>query len=131
MTKFQSLYEDFNNALLRFEEVIKEPKTDIVRDSAIKRFEILFDLSWKTLKAFLEENHNVTCVSPKTCFREAFRVGLISYNESWIKLADDRNYTVHTYREALAEKIYKDLPQALQTFKELAAAFKSQIRSNS
>lgn len=126
MTKLESLHDDFNNALLRFEEVLKEPKTDIVRDSAIKRFEILFDLSWKTTKAFLEEHHNVSCVSPKTCFREAFRVGLIDYNEAWIKLADDRNYTIHTYREMLAEKIYRDLPQALQSFKELAEVLKSQ-----
>lgn len=125
MTKFESLYGDFNNALLRLEEVLKEPKTDIIRDSAIKRFEILFDLSWKTTKAFLEEHHNASCVSPKTCFREAFRVGLIDYNEIWIKLADDRNYTVHTYKETLAEKIYSDLPQALRSFKELASVLKS------
>ena len=123
MTKFQSLSEDFRSALLRFEEILREKKTDIVRDSAIKRFEITFDLSWKTLKAFLEENHNITCVSPKTCFREAFRVGLIEHNVSWIKLADDRNYTAHIYRETLAERIYRKLPEALRTFQILTTAF--------
>lgn len=45
MTKFESLIEDFGNALKRFEEILREEKTDIVRDSAIKRFEIVFDLS--------------------------------------------------------------------------------------
>jgi len=122
MTKFQSLYEDFSNALLRLDEILQEKKTDIVRDSAIKRFEIAFDLAWKTTKAFLEENHNITCVSPKTCFREAYRVGLIEYDETWIKLADDRNYTAHTYRETLAEKIYSELPKAREAFKKLAAS---------
>jgi len=97
MTKFESLHEDFNNALVRFEEIIQEKKTDIVRDSAIKRFEIMFDLSWKTVKAFLEEKHNISCVSPRTCFREAFRVGLIDYDEAWMKVTDDRNYPVHTH----------------------------------
>ena len=119
MTKFLSLYEDFEKATFRLEEVLNEKESDIIRDSAIKRFEIVFDLCWKTLKAFLEEKHNVVCASPRTCFREAFRQGLIDYDEEWTKLADDRNYTVHTYKEALAKQIYKDLPEALSAFKKL------------
>lgn len=43
MTKFKSLLEDFKNALSRFEEVLKLEKNEIVRDSAIQRFEIVFD----------------------------------------------------------------------------------------
>jgi len=125
MTKFQSLQNDFKNALVRFEEVLREKKTDIVRDSALKRFEIMFDLSWKTIKAFLEEKHNISCVSPRICLREAFRVWLIDYDEAWMKIADDRNYTVHTYKEMLAEKIYADFPQALMIFQKLAKALKT------
>ena len=124
MTKFQSLFGDFERALLRLEEVLKETKTDIVRDSAIKRFEIAFDLAWKTTKAFLEERHNISCVSPKTCFREAYRVGLIAYDVEWLKLADDRNLTAHTYREQLAEEIYKELPVSLEMFRKLLPALR-------
>src|SRR3989344_2581859 len=122
MSKFESILEDFSNALKRFEEILSEDETDIVRDSAIKRFELFFDLAWKTIKAFLEERHNIPCVSPRNCLREAFRVGLISYDDYWITLADDRNYTVHAYSEALADKIYKDLPRALEFFKQLSTA---------
>lgn len=119
MTKYESLLEDFQNALMRFEEVLQEQKTDVMRDSAIKRFELCFDLAWKTVKAFLEEEHNVTCVSPRNCFREAFRVGLIEYDKYWIDIASVRNYTVHIYKEALAEKVYMELPKARDTFKKL------------
>lgn len=122
MLKFESLFEDFAQSFRRFEEILKEKKNDIVRDSAIKRFEIVFDLGWKTLKAFLEKEHNISCVSPKNCFREAFRVGLISYDDYWLKLVDDRNYTAHTYNEILAEKIYKDLPDAYSRFQKLIEA---------
>lgn len=122
MTKFQSLFEDFESALLRLEEVLKEKKTDYIRDAAIKRFEIVFDLAWKTLKAFLEQKHNISCVSPKTCFREAHRVGLIEYDVEWLKLADYRNYTAHTYREELAERVYQELPAALALFQKLHSA---------
>ena len=122
MTKFESLVEDFHRALTRFEKILQEEKTDIVRDSAIKRFEIVFDLAWKTLKAFLEEEHNIACVSPRACFREAFRAGLLEYDKYWIDMTSARNYTAHTYKEALAEKIYAQLPQTLAAFKTLAEA---------
>ena len=124
MTKFLSLREDFYKALVRFEEVLKETKSDIVRDSAIKRFELVFELAWKTVKAYIEEEHNGACVSPRECFREAFRVGLIEYDQNWIGMTSTRNYAVHAYKQALAEKIYEDLPKALALFKKLAEAFK-------
>lgn len=124
MTKFLSLLEDFNKALIRFKEILQEKKTDIVRDSAIKRFEITFDLTWKTLKAFLEEHHNTSCASPQSCFREGFRVGVIDYDDSWIEMAKIRNKTVHSYNEALAEEIYAKLSNTLPIFEKLAKALK-------
>ncbi|MEK7173630.1 MAG: HI0074 family nucleotidyltransferase substrate-binding subunit [Patescibacteria group bacterium] len=127
MTKFQSLQEDFGKAVIRLEEVLALQKSDVVRDSAIKRFEITFELAWKTVKAFLEETHNATCVSPRTCFQESFRVGLIEYDEQWLRLLDDRNYTAHIYKEILAEKVYADLPNALQAFKILHDALTKEL----
>ena len=121
-TKFESSREGFSKALVRFQEILQEKKTDIVRDSAIKRFEMAFDLAWKTVKAFLEEYHNTSCVSPRVCFREAFRLGLIDYDEYWIQICQLRNDTVHTYNEALAEKIYAELPRVHLAFQKLAAA---------
>ncbi|MBI2120848.1 MAG: nucleotidyltransferase substrate binding protein [Parcubacteria group bacterium] len=126
-TKFQSLHEDFTKALLRLDEVLALPKNDVVRDSAIKRFELCFELGWKAMKAYLEENHNVACASPRTCFREAFRVGAIDYDEHWINLTSTRNYTVHTYREAFAEKIYAELPRARDMFHKLADVLKKPL----
>lgn len=119
MTKLQSLLEDFKKATFRLEEVLSQEKNDFIRDSAIQRFEFVFDISWKTIKAFLEEYHNVTCTSPKTCFREAFHQGLIDYDEFWIDLADLRNKTTHTYKEELAEEVYNILPKALSYFQKL------------
>ncbi|MBU6414641.1 HI0074 family nucleotidyltransferase substrate-binding subunit [Patescibacteria group bacterium] len=121
MTKYQALLQEYGEALERFQEVLQQEKTEFIRDSAIKRFEIVFDLAWKTLKAFLE-TQGIPCVSPKTCFREAHRAGLIEYDEIWMKLVDERNYTAHTYKEAFAENIYQKLPQALAAFQKLRAA---------
>jgi nucleotidyltransferase substrate binding protein (TIGR01987 family) len=119
---------DFSNALRRFEEILQLEKNDVVRDSAIKRFEIIFELSWKVIKAFVEERHGTTCVSPRNCFREAFRLGLLDHDENWLRMSRERNYTAHIYREALAEKIYTDLPRALIAFKKLKNALDREIK---
>lgn len=126
MTKYYALLQQFNDALIRFEEVLQQPKTVFIRDSAIKRFEIVFDLAWKTVKAFLE-TRGTKCVSPKTCFREAYHQGLIEYDEIWMKMVDERNYTAHVYKESLAEKIYAELPKALEAFKQLNEALKKEV----
>ena len=128
MTKFEATIKQFENALTRFREVMAVPKNDIVRDSAIQRFEFTLDLSWKMAKAFLEEKKGVVCVSPKECFREAYRQGLIEYSDEWIKFVDMRNETVHTYKEEVAEKIYAYLPIALKHFEALFAVVKEKIK---
>jgi len=119
MTKASSLREDFIKAIARLEEAVELPKNAIVRDSAIQRFEIAFELCWKFLKAYLEETHNSSCSSPQSCFRAAFKQGVIGDDPFWIELAKLRNYTVHTYDELLADFVYEQLPEALQRFREV------------
>ena len=122
MTKFDSLRGDFEAVLGRLDEALTLPKDAIVRDSAIQRFEIAFELCWKTLKAFLEEAHNASCTSPQTCFREAFKQGIIENDPFWLDVAKLRNYTVHTYDETLADYVYERLPDALTRFRTVLAA---------
>jgi len=123
MTKLEAQQQQFNRALKRLEEVlVVEPKTDITRDSAIQQFELTLDLAWKTAKTYLEENKGIICVSPKECFREAYRQGLLRYDDEWIQLADLRNETVHTYNEEIAERIFLQLPVAVDKFKDLATS---------
>lgn len=119
MNKLTSVKKQYDKALLRLEEILKKKKNEIIRDSAIKRFEIVFDLSWKLIKIFLEEEKGISCFSPKDCFREAFRQGLINYDEIWLKMSDWRNLAVHTYSEKFAESLYKKLPKVLKYFKDL------------
>lgn len=119
MTKLEATLKQFENALKRFKEVLSVSKTDIVRDAAIQRFEFTLDLSWKMLKAFLEDKKGVVCASPKECFREAYRQGVIDYDDAWVKFVDMRNEIVHIYKEEIAEKIYSQLPDALKHFEML------------
>lgn len=112
--------QQFRKALVRLEEVLNLREEDeIIRDSAIQRFEFTFDLAWKSLKDYIREVHGLECASPKSCIRLAFSLGLIEHDEYWLKICDFRNLTSHTYNEDLAEKIYRELPKVLEYFKRL------------
>jgi len=71
MTKQEAQLAQFKKALSRLNEALAAPKSDIVRDSAIQRFEFTIDMAWKLVKTCLEEKYGIVCQAPKECFREA------------------------------------------------------------
>lgn len=89
------------------------------RDSAIKRFEFTVELAWKSVQHFLR-SQKIVCRSSKECLQESFKFGLVEDSPLWIKIIDDRNLTVHTYNEEVAEEVYNRLSgylSLLQTLK--------------
>ena len=129
MSKLQAILEDFEKTVRRLREILQlKDNSDIVRDSAIKRFELVYDLGWKATKIFLEKEHNVICHSPKVCFKEAFQQGLIDYDKFWLDMVDLRNATVHAYNEKLADKVYKKLPEVLVYFQKLLVNLKKEVQ---
>lgn len=125
MNKFEEISGQFEQALIRLEEVLAQPQNDFMRDSAIQRFEFTLDLAWKAVQIYLKDIHGIDCNSPKQCFREAFRVDLIEYEDTWIDLVDNRNETVHTYKQEIAEKVYAALPKAVSLFRQLLNKLKT------
>jgi len=115
-----AITEQYKKALLKLEEILKVEKSEIVRDSAIQRFEFTFDLAWKAIKVFLEENKGIICRSPKDCLREAYQQGIIKYDDFWMEMVDLRNETAHTYKEETADKVYVLLPKIIEKFQELS-----------
>ncbi len=94
----------------------------IVRDSAIKRFEYCFELSWKASKEFLRDRLGVDVFSPKECWRELKRNQIIdeAQTEKLLQMTDDRNNIVHTYNEQLADILYQKIKQEYyQTLKNV------------
>jgi len=113
---------DFKKSVNNLEQVLKMKKDDVVRDSAIKRFELCFDLAWKSIKNHAKQ-HGIECYSPRQCFKAAFQLSLIDYDEKWIDIIKDRNLTAHLYEEENADKVYSRLPKYLEMFKALLTKF--------
>ena len=99
-------------ALETLEELAyREAPGPLERDAAIQRFEYTFEAFWKAIQAFLKEREGLEAPSPKRAFRLAHEVGLMEEEEARLalRMTDDRNLTVHTYNEALAQAIFTRL----------------------
>ncbi len=117
----EKIYYSFSQSVDRLADVLREPKTIVTRDSAIKRFELTFELAWKSVKEYLE-GKGIVCRSPRDCFEGGFRVGLVPDDPSWLRMMEDRNMSVHTYNEKLAEEIYSRLKDYLRLFSKLRSS---------
>ena len=95
------------------------------RDSVIQRFEFTFEMMWKAIKEFLK-NEGLTCRSPRSCIRELFSAGYISEDltRKLLRMVEDCNLTVHTYREEIAEEIAKKMEENISAVKKLLKAIK-------
>ncbi len=109
--KKDKLLTQFSDANKRLQEALETPLTEtLALDGTIQRFEFTFELTWKTLKAFLEDQ-GIICRSPKACFKEAFKMGWIDNEASWISLLQARNMTSHVYSEEMAIEIYETIKE--------------------
>ena len=63
-------------ALTRLDEALDQAEDPIVRDACIQRFEFTFEMAWKAVQAQAMAE-GLECVSPRDCFRTAFRLGLV------------------------------------------------------
>ena len=99
----------FGQALARFDEALSRPEDPIVRDACIQRFEFTFETAWKAVQAQATAE-GLECVSPRDCFRTAFRLGLVDNDARWMAMVEDRNRTTHAYDEKAAREIYRSLP---------------------
>lgn len=90
--------------------VIEHP-TKVERDAAIQRFEYTFEAVCKAAGRYLLLIEGVTVGSPKGIVRSSREVRLLTDDQAvlTLEMVDDRNLTVHTYNEALAEQIYGNL----------------------
>ena len=119
--KKEALRRDFDDILSRWGEVLNQPESDIVRDSAILRFELTYEVAWKLVQLLArEEGYEVN--SPRQAFQRAFTMGWVTDEEVWADIVQARNTAVHVYRQEYAQALYRKLKKFYEAFKELQNA---------
>jgi nucleotidyltransferase substrate binding protein (TIGR01987 family) len=104
-SRIQQKALNFSKALRALEQSIALPVAN-PRDLSgiIKDFEIVYELSWKSLKAFLEKQGHETGTA-KNVFSKAYQLHHLGDEKVWLNMIDDRNLTIHTYDEGLAKTL--------------------------
>lgn len=110
MKRFQERKEDLIKATSRLEEALHEEVSDLAVDGVLHRFELTFELAWKTMKDYLEyQGISEKIGSPREVIKESFSAGLIENGEIWIKMMLARNSLSHLYDEETSREIYDDI----------------------
>ena len=114
MSKLENKFDSFKTAFARLKEAIDMYENNphpVLLDGTIQRFEFTVELSWKLIKEYLESEKFGELNSPKSVIKEAYKVGLLDDGDKWLDMLDDRNLTSHTYDEAVAKEIYRNIIQ--------------------
>ena len=98
--------DKLSQAVLRLKEGILNATDDLDKDGVIQRFEFTFELFWKTLKIYLNDK-GVVCRTPKDSLKEAFNIGFLGDEATFLNMLLDRNRTSHVYSQKVSEEIFK------------------------
>lgn len=107
MSKFQNRFDNYTKAVDRLREVIAlydvnkdiPMMNNIIRDSLIQRFEICYELSWKTIKEYMIFEGYEVGTSPRSILKAAYQNELLDSEELWLNMISDRNVASHEYNE--------------------------------
>ena len=118
-------FDNYKRAFLLLREAIEimeeRDLTQLEKEGVIQRFEYTWELAWKVLKDFLE-NEGVTLdrVTPSSVIKAAFEAKIVSDGDNWMRALDARNKMSHTYNLKKFEDVIKDIQSCyLKLFDDL------------
>ena len=112
--RWKQRFENLQSAYQRLQHAIEvneqTPDNDLIHMALIKAFEMTFELSWKTMKDYLNYN-GIDVKLPREVIKQAFANDIITDGQLWMDMLEDRNLMAHTYDEARAIKAVNHICQ--------------------
>lgn len=130
MSRLTERIENFTNAFEMFDRTFQLYLTDKTNETyqlAIAQgFEIVFELSWKIMKDYLQTK-GIVASTPKDSIKQSFAANFLNNAQAWIDMASDRNFSSHEYNfkrmNEILDKIetiyYKEIVSFSKFVKEL------------
>ncbi len=126
------LLKDLIRALAELEDALMLPaENDVIKAGCIQYFEFTFELAWKTVKRFAEDEGIADCNSPKAALKAAFSSGWIDDEEVWLDMLSSRNKMSHTYSASSALQVFDKLPEYVTALKKMTAGLSGMKSPNS
>ena len=105
--RWKQRFQNFEKAFILLKNSLEAKSFSVVeRAGIVQIFEFTFELGWKTLKDYLEEQ-GVKAAFPRDVIKEAFRTQLIEDGDTWMDMLDKRNLMAHTYDDDKAELAFR------------------------
>ena len=129
-------FDEFKRELNELERgrTLNYEEESFILKGIVKSFEVIFDLSWKSMKDIIRDYFGVVGYatgSPRENIEQAFKMGLIDDNETWISMLRDRNLLTHDYDGTLLKsKIEKIINQYYFTFKDFESSVDGFLKDN-
>lgn len=103
--RWKQRFQNFERSYQLLEDTLRISRpSDAERAGLIQFFEMTFELGWKLMKDYLEDQ-GFSVNSPKEAIKQAFQSELIEDGHGWVDALNDRNLTTHTYQEETAVKV--------------------------
>ena len=107
-------FENFGRAFVRLrsgiERLQEDDVEDMLREGLIQRFEVTWELAWKTLKDYLVfKKVTLDKVTTAEVIRVAFEAKYIQDGQDWMDALDARNKMSHVYSQEAFEQVISDI----------------------
>ena len=109
--RWKQRFQNYKKALVTLKNAValanSRELSDLEKQGLIQGFEFTFELAWKVMKDYLEEQGITDIIGSKNAVRHAFNKGLIEDGEVWMEMVKGRNISSHTYDEETAEMLFE------------------------
>ncbi len=109
--RWKQRFENFERSFIFFIKICKLDSYDELQGAGLVQFfEFTFELGWKTLKDYLQEQ-GLDVQFLREVIKQAFAARLIENGTLWIEMSDKRNELTHTYNQQQAQRAIETICQ--------------------
>lgn len=102
--RWKQRYANFSKAVSQLTEFVEKDELNKFEvQGLIQCFEYTFELAWKTMKDYLEEQ-GYDVKSPRQAIQTAFQAELVEKGHIWVDALNKRKLMAHTYDEKTADE---------------------------
>ena len=122
--RWKQRFQNFDRAFVLLRDALEngpDSLNPLEKEGLIQRFEFSFELAWKTLKDFMEQDGFVfATITPRQVLKDAFAAKILREGQVWIDMLDHRNLLSHTYDLAKFEEAVEEVHERyLDAFDQL------------
>ena len=109
--RWRQRLENYKSALDKLSRALQlantRELTELEKQGLSQAFECTHELAWNVLKDYVVYLGNVSITGSRGATREAFKMGIIKSDDTWMEMIQSRKQTSHTYNRVTADDISK------------------------